>query len=50
MSVLGVQIWESHMEISLGYMQNVCTAPIAQNSVGPEFPEEHGDGHCHAAR
>jgi len=31
-------------------MQDDCIAPIAQNSVGPELPEQHGDGHCHTAR
>jgi len=38
------------MAISLGCMQDVCTAAIAQNSVGPELPEQHGNGHCHTAR
>jgi len=41
-TVLVVQRWESHMAISLSCMQDACTAPIPQNSVGPELPKQYG--------
>jgi len=30
------------MAISLSCMQDACTAPIPQNSVGPELPKQYG--------